>query len=103
MGNSQQMIDEVIAEQMRIAAAAEQQQQLAYQNATSQPQDCHMSDQRAIGDLPKAYNIGTPPEGNAGTLQPRETVGVPLRNPFGLIPEELPERVRLGMRRGNLP
>ena len=75
MGNSQQMIDEVIAEQMRIAAAAEQQQQLAYQNATSQPQDCHMSDQRAIGDLPKAYNIGTPPEGDAGTLQPRETVG----------------------------
>ena len=74
-GNSQQMIDGVIAEQMRIAAAAEQQQQLAYQNATSQPQDCHMSDQRAIGDLPKAYNIGTPPEGNAGTLQPRETVG----------------------------
>ena len=75
MGNSQQMIDEVIAEQMRIAAAAEQQQQLAYQNATSQPQDCHMSDQRAIGDLPKAYNIGTPPEGDAGTRQRRETVG----------------------------
>ena len=66
MGNSQQMIDEVIAEQTRRAAAAEQQQQLAHQNATSQPQDCHMSDQKAIGDLPTSYNIGTPPEGNAG-------------------------------------
>ena len=34
-----------------------------------------MSDQKAIGGLPISYNIGTPPEGNAGTLQPRETVG----------------------------
>ena len=71
---SQQIIDEVIAEQMRIEAATEQ-QQLAYQNATSQPQDCHLSDRRAIGDLPRAYTIGTPPEGKAGTLQLRETVG----------------------------
>ena len=70
------MIDEVIAEQMRIAAAAEQQQPLAYQNATSQPQDDPMSDQKAIGGLPKAYNIGTPPAGDTGTLQPRATAGV---------------------------
>ena len=48
MGNSQQMIDEVIAEQMRVAAAAEQQQQLAYQNASSQQQDDPMSNQKAI-------------------------------------------------------
>ena len=75
MGNPQQMIDEVIAEQMRVAAAAEQQQQLAYQNAKSQPHDDPTSNQNAMGGLPKAYNIGTPPTGSTGTLQPRATAG----------------------------
>ena len=45
------------------------------QNVTSQPQDDPTSDQKAIGDLPKAYNMGTPLEGDAGTLQPWETAG----------------------------
>ena len=71
MGNAQQMIDEVIAEQIRI----EQQQQIANQNCQSRPEDDPMSSQLALGRVPEGYNIGTPPQGSTGSLQPRATAG----------------------------
>ena len=71
MGNAQQMIDEVMAEQIRI----EQQQQIANQTCQPRPQDDPMSNQPALGRVPEDYDIGTPPTGGTGTLMPRETAG----------------------------
>ena len=76
MRHAQQMKDEVRAEQMRVEAAAEPQQQLAYQKADSQPQDDPMTNHSVVGGLPKSNNIGTPPTGSTGVLVPRATAGV---------------------------
>ena len=80
------MRDEVLAEPIRVAAAAERQQRLAYQNAKSLPQDDPMTNINVVGGLPKSYNLGTPPTGSTGTSVPRATVGVHglvLQSSFG--------------------
>ena len=65
------VIDEALENQMRL----EQVRSLTGQQCQVQPEDEPMGRHPALENVPEGYNIGTPPTGSTGSLQPRAIAG----------------------------